>query len=1696
MKKRLPKKILAAFLAAMMVVTSVPFSAITAFAANGYVDVATDAKVQAVETAMKNFQSVLAEDKSYSNVGPAYAAYVACQQGLDAYIYGGESNALDGLADKLNTAVSAMAEFTGIKANTGKYRQVKVYADDDTGFDEATYLKDGYQNVLWLETGINTNNNDGKQSKEDYSSLTLFYPQATLLYDGETTPATSVMAIASGEGSWIWGASDRYISAITLENATDGINVSRNWRGGSSNLDFNWSWYWNGNKYDLSNNTTTAGNVYQIRKGGLAGSYKNYQQYFSNFMEYTGDPGNKYLATFVPTFKGHIGSVNEFATNINDPASPTVPGTTTITVVNYKIVKEAIKAAGDKMKSKDLSTYSMGGLYPYFAAMDDATSFDPNTYFTSEDNKKNDTSGYVKAASGKVQAINNASIDGTNDKKANYQTLRDAMGDKTRSTYAEGNANDEHYTADSWKTFEDAYKASQAFMAKVNDDTFTNADSVYKSNDEAKVYADALNAAFNGLKTSVEKADTSALVALIQQFESYNSNVFTEATYNAALTAVNKIKTDVWGSVENYGVPAYAPNDDEAGRAKVTTAIEEYNAAFAALRINPDAVVLTESGSYSLNQAIDLEKNIKDPTDYSNYATFATALNDAKLAKDNLATTPMTDYDAQYDAYVAAIDTLVKAYNALQYSFTKIPDGTVFGNGKTNAIERMSILDQGGQYVEGSFTNQGYIFRTKHTPLQVKFGDFNVTFGVITKQSDAFQLLKNNALDSITINATQPKIAENGSKTHLTSNSNSTPNALSDEQKANYAGCLSYTPEGKEYTYSVSNLRYTGKNNYNDSPHVITLNDGTEVTDYSQAITTNLDTVLGTTDGGSNNPIPGAVFARSNNGKNGGESYITGDFNFTAPATEQQTLTATSYPTTTKYTLGTKFGAVAAWNCRNTLNYCGYNWYTTEMNNQVLNPAVQIVDISPLVELVDLCNTYLPNSNMYTDESWLAFTKALERAQANIDYTNINTTNLLNQLMTQLKSKYTQLWNAKEALEVKTLNLTFNYKDSTGSDATLVLPVKYGEKLSDAQIKEFNDKVKFSYVDSKNYTYNLVGFEPTFDINATVTADVTYTAKYDEGTPNAAIWTEFNSAKDALIAKLQSGSKFTATALESVKSAIADLTYFNLTSAEQAEIRANHQDLIDSQKDKMLQLAESLTAIEINDDVAKAVNEAQAAANKNDYDMYDKLGDNFQVTKDVTFDVINKDLTDGTQLTVKGYLYSTQTELDNAIKAALEGLSLKTYDIYVNDVKIGTVAYGTPLSVTPSKIISTTDTTAKGDGANYSWTYSFTAPSRDPNFGTTAQDNEKYLTAEKYMITAPSFGFIVKGETHLTATQVNGDKTGYTVTFKSGVNGKIINVINTDASGNFEMPTAPSVPYYTFESYSNGVAAGASASVTQDTVITVNYTAVETDNITIDVYYCAEDFYSGENFDTYTQSYNTLISLSNKDAYVWTKAIYDEDKGITTFTVLYFGTSYSFYAAESMKDPDNVAFVGLVALSKDDFESLVTGQTSSESDLETGKHYPVASDDDTINLVLNGDGSILLADVNENTGKVSLGDLVPDVLSLDAPVFAGDNSKFSLIGTFVKPTDYKMVETGFLVTQDTTATQGDLTVENVGNKGVARLKASKYTVGNQFVINIKNSASTKEFKYVSYLKYEDKNGNIVTTYGKVLSATTSGHELK
>ncbi len=1635
MKKRLSKKILAAFLAVMMVVTALPMSV---FAANGYVDADTDPMVTATTEAMSRFKSKLSEpNAAYSNVTQAYQAYVNCQQGLDAYIYGGKETALNGLAGKLDDAISKMVSFTGATANTDRYRTTQVFPADSTGYGAEDYAK-AYKNVLWLETGIDTNTGDGKTAAENYSAMTLYYPEATLMYDGVTDPATAIMAITSGEGDpgVFGGSKNRYVSAIVSENAD--FALDSNWHGtDGGNFDFNWAWITNGNSYNLANNTSTAGTVYQIRNGR-----KNYtNKYFANLLVLkTGSTllaGNKLKADVTPVLKAHIGSSNAFGNNINDAASPTVTGTTTIHVVNYKYVLDAIKTNGSKMKGVDLNEYSEGGLIPYIQAMDTATSFDPNSYFTSS----NDVDGYCRAASNVVSTINSASTSGTNSEA--WQNLRDAMSLQVRQTYAEGG---DKYTADSWATFKEAYETVRDYFANLSTTDFTTSTN-YTDADTTNAYAKAINDAYSGLKTNVAKVDTADLVSTIKVFESYDANFFTTDTYNAVVAVVNEVKAAVWGSTDNWGVPAYAPDDDAegTGKALVATNLEKLQDAIKTLRISSAYNTVTTQGTTSLDAVLELEKNIANPTDYSNYASFATALAVAKDYKSDLATTDLTDYDAQYDEYAAKVDAVITAYNALQYSFTKIPDGTVFGNNNESELARISLKDQGYQFVEGTYTGFAYIFRTKHTAMDVDFGKFNVTFGTTINSRI------NNSLDSITIDATAPKLGDTDTKAHINSAGwTSTPNALSDEQKETYKACLDTGKiEDGGKGFFVHGLRYTGNNNYNNSDYKIVTNDGTQISDYDTAVATDLDPILGETTGSAQSPIYGAIFARSNGNDNEAKISASGNFGLHIPATTQQTLSASTAPATKAYSMTTRFGAVGSWNCTNTANYCGYNWYTSEMNDTYLAPSVTVVDISSLVELVDLCNAKLNDSQMYTDASWSAFTTALEDAQANLGYANIKNANGLKNLVATIQQRYKNLWTAYKGLKVKSLNLTFNYKDANGADASTVVTVQYGKNVTNSAAEQFNAIETPNYVDGA-YTYSFTGWNPTFDPDATVTDSATYTAQY-ESTLNAANWDAFNAAKNALVDKIVD-NKYTAASLESVASELAKLTYFDYTDDQKADVMADAQTVIDNETATLTSLATSLVEVNIETSAADALKQMQTEKGYTDEDIYDDLSKTFADTKDVA--VAGK--------TVKGYLYDSQSALDAAIAAALNGIKVKTYDIYLNGSVIGNVAYGTSVSVDSNGAITTGTTVEKKEGTNYAWNYSYAAPS-----------NDNTATTPKYMITAPTFGFIVKGTTYLTTKAVDDTASGYTVTIVSSVNGKTLDVITTDSNGTFTMPTI-SVPFYTFDSFSNGVAAGAQATVSENTVITANFKPVEdtTQKYTVYVFNSIDDFEGATDATVYSDlSYNQLVNVSIPGAYAIVKSVLNEEYMASKNTILTYGDKYSFYVESSYYEDDGMdgTLVAIVGLSEEEYQNY----QSSDSE----KH------------LYDGQGNQIVPSSAELYKAPQA-----DVITREEPVYTTDLAKFSLIGTFVAPSGYTMVESGFLFTINDGAT--DMTVENVGKDGIRRLKASKYTVGNQFVVNIKNPTSEHNFKYTAYSVMQKADGTRVTVYGKTISTSNAGNVSK
>lgn len=220
-------------------------------------------------------------------------------------------------------------------------------------------------------------------------------------------------------------------------------------------------------------------------------------------------------------------------------------------------------------------------------------------------------------------------------------------------------------------------------------------------------------------------------------------------------------------------------------------------------------------------------------------------------------------------------------------------------------------------------------------------------------------------------------------------------------------------------------------------------------------------------------------------------------------------------------------------------------------------------------------------------------------------------------------------------------------------------------------------------------------------------------------------------------------------------------------------------------------------------------------------------------------------------------------------------------------------------------------------------TYSFSAPSRDNDFGKDGHNNKVNATPEKYMLTAPALSFIVNGETYLTTKAVDSAAQGYIVTVKSGLNGSVLNVIQTESDGSFTLPAAPSIPFYTFASYSGGFTAG-SQKVSENTTITANYTSEE--KLTVDIFHTTSPWGNSTPTEHNTVDYNTRLSYTYDDAYCWAYATYIASGNVnrTVYRVIHYGSSYTFYVSNTISNADGQ---GIVALTKDEYQSLVFGQS-------------------------------------------------------------------------------------------------------------------------------------------------------------------------
>ena len=751
------------------------------------------------------------------------------------------------------------------------------------------------------------------------------------------------------------------------------------------------------------------------------------------------------------------------------------------------------------------------------------------------------------------------------------------------------------------------------------------------------------------------------------------------------------------------------------------------------------------------------------------------------------------------------------------------------------------------------------------------------------------------------------------------------------------------------------------------------------------------------------------MHGKGGSGNFGGNTYAGAYTMSVAKDNASTKLTTTTLPNKKIYTVSGNVGAVTR------LSYQPMSAWTT-LRHDVQNYSVTatVVDIAYLFDLIKQCSA-LTDSNKYTDASWTKFADALRKAKGQMAYNTMTA----DEILTEAKTRYTTLLRAYNALEQNTFTLTFNYKDANGNDTSKIIKnVEYG-----ANLKAQADTVDVTDYKKGGYSYTFTGWDPEITDSTLVTGAVTYTAQYSSTMDNA----DF-SALDAAVAKLTTlaDKTYAASDLEGVAALIKGLTYYNYDADQRAATMGDKQTEIDAETAKVNAYSISASTLDLSAAEA-ALAKAQDGKDSDAYDLSAITG--FELYKTVT--VNGKDIV--------GIAYKDMNSLNAAIQALLESLQPMTYTVYLNGKPLGTYNYGARIVVNGDGTVSTNDDIETETGAaKYAWYYSY-------NSVQVAQ-----TTAPKYMTTAPSYGFVVKGNTYLTTEKADSDAANYVVTFVNGINGHVFDVVYT--SGSVTMPTAPACAFYTFSGYDNGAAAGSKINVIGDTTITAQYDVTNIATFNISVLNVNQD-----NVINKTFNYNDLVTYTDESAEIWVK---------------YLGELEGSYVNPSTGQTETVQRSTFVIVGYGKTLTLRACEDAEYDAYTLSDWQGILEDQETCN-VLDNDTNGASSSTRDGIVKAS--------------------TKFSMIGNFALPENAKAVEYGMLFT---TAAGKTLTLENAStDSSIKRLKASKHTGENdnygQYVVSIKSTSlsGSYDLTYRSYVTYT-LNGKTYTVYAdKAVSET-------
>lgn len=1681
------------------------------------------------ETKMSNLSN--ANTGMYTNMLPAYNAYVKACAALEASEYGNNAEAtadFDTLAQDLVAKTLKMTEW--VDTVTGKYQsKVPSFSYTDAANMQSSW-KDFYNNIIYTENCTSSNNGSSDDSNPaglagefdtaEGLRVQLYYPNTILLYDGSETGARMPVMLMGKNNT---RKSERYIfRCYPTSDGAAKFNEGAQFVGNdgaflSLSKKLNDSQYaWKGqdgsdhNRLDFG---TARNSTYRI---GASSDEKFTSYKFANVLDWGSYKGfwNGYATGFMvdntgfeyqigQQYKGGDGiGIMEVATkwayygsgdaSKSDSSNDTVRGYMGsdklkhhIYVVNYKAIVDATKNADTRQRLANVSNYKEGGLSGVISALSKATSFDVNSVTIDNISAKNkEITKFIDDAKAKPTA----DVDMNSYAKLQSEILT------SKKIYVRGNADNKNYTAESWTDFETAYNNAVNTVSGFYNKTADTYGIVTK---DANTLYTTLEQARKALVLNKTVVDTTVLQYAIDNADAIldNMNYFVDSTVDeTGLTnLITAAKIAVWGKESDYGFDPSKIEDSEVNRAKVDDYLNKIVAEVNKAVIDITAVV--PEYNYNINTAIEAGKGYESTKDqYGNYNVLASAVTTAEQYRDAIPTINArieNQVSVAIKNYISTVNAIGDAIAALRPSFRLIETGT---------------MAQSGTVITTRFTaarSDQYSYQWTHPTDRIYFiTDSKEYNAAINTSWTAYNAQTGTDFETIldSINVKGDTTTESG---EISSGYHSfwdwpSEFSMTQSQINLLKGNLGLVVPGMTVTWN--NFKVTKRSGAQglgiDAAGNVVPNENMD-TDFTS--------VLAVTEG--LNRRPGGIMAKS------GETVFNNTVNFNIPSTADKALIAENKPSAISArldsnSLGLNMGLVFMWRyAATTVN----NWTGYSYARNMYDLDIGFVNVSTLFRLIDQFEdpAFLATANNYTTKSWNNLLAAVANGKGDMDYGNMT----YEQIVAECDTRYNNILAAKRNLtppasNAKLKEIYNKAKDVYDNKKATVKPSCWDSFALAYEYAAAKYNNEYSDINVRNYD------ESEQDAIDAVTKKL-------EDAYNALIYvadfTPVDNAVKELAASVES-NKYTAESIRSLQKALDGLTYYSKTKEERATYYTDQMDLNGEENNLGQKLnisqginKEALTTIpnlknllvEAKvDPTALEGAKADAKAKKNDPDAYD------QAKIDEALNKLNayEKVTLATE-SIYGAKYTSQDALDADVQKALEGISLKIYTININGAKYGEFEYGQEITV-PSN-----------DG-KVDWYYESTSPTSS--------------TAKKYMTTDDAITFVVKGNTDLTTKKASNTQT-YKVTYVNGINSipYAVDYVPAGSSitvgtqyGTTTAYTVPQVAYYDFTNYTangNVVASGEPLTINANTVITANYNApnpaageyqVTVLNLSMmgprhkndptitglhyndelsftkgaaegegyygkHLYYDKTCYATGSPVTENVEKLNAgrLNTATNKreDVYAWLEINpTDLNAWLTAWRANQFWSTTSTYNWTKGVEYFKQANAKVVAYGTD-----YTFRVSKPNTvlLAVTKTEYTKLQEDTFTGFYNKENKF-----DENGASVTTQDRL--VIS---------NGKFSMVSTFALPEGARMVETGILYSATTgskTMFNGAYTLGNVSTaNNLIRIKSTAHTVGNQYVCSLTHKSlkgkkvSEVPMKWVAYMVYE-KDGKKITKYSE------------